>query len=59
MSENKEDNKSNFPHKSASWDEVFRYALEKYKGNSERATKFCRGWFSAGEQMKVNKEKKD
>lgn len=38
----------NIPHKKSSWDEVFRYALDKYKGNEERAVKFCRGWFSAG-----------
>jgi hypothetical protein len=48
---------NDIPHKKSSWDEVFRYALDKYKGNEERAVKFCRGWFSAGEVMKANKDK--
>lgn len=49
----------NLPHKTAQWDEVFIYALDKYKGNEDKALKFCRGWFSCGEQLRFNKEKKD
>lgn len=47
------------PNKKSNWDEVFIYALDKYKGNEDKALKFCRGWFSCGEALRLSKEKKD
>lgn len=38
------------PHKDATFDELLAYALEKYKGNEERAMRFIRGWYSVGEK---------
>lgn len=34
------------PDKKATWEEVFKYALIRYKNNESRALSFTRGWFN-------------
>lgn len=36
------------PNPKASYDVVYRYALQFCEGNATKATSFCRGWFSVG-----------
>lgn len=37
--------------KNAKWDEVYTYALEKYKGDESKALSFTRGWFNYGSNV--------
>jgi hypothetical protein len=34
------------PDKKASVDDVFRFAMDKYGGNEQKARSYVRGWFS-------------